>query len=102
MSQRKSQLLLSANDSLNRGLSTGHCQHWQSERAVFCLGLRAFSYDLGTLAALLVQAAHIAFAIIYAFGRGLGRVRSQDFWTAVEFLPGAPSLFFLEVSVESP
>ena len=48
-----------------------------------------------TIAALLVQAAYVASAIIYSFGRALGRVRSQDFWTAVEFLLGLAAVVSL-------
>ena len=52
-----------------------------------------------TIAALLIQAAYAAFAIIYSFGRALGRVRAQDFWTAVGFLLGLAAVVSLPWSL---
>jgi superfamily II DNA or RNA helicase len=41
-----------------------------------------------TIAALLMQAMYAALVILYSFGRALGRIRGQDFWTVLEFIFG--------------
>ena len=52
-----------------------------------------------TIAALLMQAVYAAAVIIYSFGRALGRVRPQDFWTAIGFLLGLAAVVSLPWSL---
>ena len=48
-----------------------------------------------TIAALFMQALYIALTILYSFGRGLGRVRPQDFSTAAAFVFGLAAVVSL-------
>ena len=48
-----------------------------------------------TIAALFMQAVYVALVILYSFGRALGRVRAQDFWTAAGFVFGLAALVSL-------
>jgi superfamily II DNA or RNA helicase len=52
-----------------------------------------------TIAALFVQALYAAMVIIYSFGRALGRIRPQDFWTAFEFIFGLAAVVCLPWSL---
>ena len=48
-----------------------------------------------TIAALFMQALYVALVLLYSFGRALGRVRPQDFWTAAGFVFGLAALVSL-------
>ena len=52
-----------------------------------------------TIAALLVQAFYAALVILYSFGRALGRIRPQDFLTAIGFVFGLAAVVSLPWSL---
>ena len=48
-----------------------------------------------TIAALFMQALYVALVLLYSFGRALGRIRPQDFWTAAGFVFGLAAVVSL-------
>lgn len=52
-----------------------------------------------TIAALFMQALYAALIIIYSFGRAVGRIRPQDFWSAIGFVLGLAAVVSLPWSL---